>query len=59
MSNEPLRPFKAVVWVGELAGERVAVDARDLEDASEILKKRYGDKAIVTLWNEEDANAPR
>jgi hypothetical protein len=59
MTNESLRTFTAIVWVGELAGERVQVVARNLGDASYMLWELYGAEAVVSLWNEEDANAPR
>jgi hypothetical protein len=59
MTNESLRMFKAFVWVGELVGESVQVVARNLEEASDMLREQYGAEAVVSLWNEEDANAPR
>lgn len=59
MTNESLRTFKAIVWIGELAGERVQVVSRNLEEASDMLREKYGAEAVISLWNEEDANAPR
>lgn len=59
MTNESPRTFKAIVWVGDLAGERVQVVARNLDEASDMLREQYGAEAVVSLWKEEDANAPR
>ncbi len=59
MSNELLKTYKAIVWIDELAGKRVEVIARDFEEASTMLKEQFGTKAVVSLWNEEDANAAR
>ena len=53
------RLYKAIVWVGEKPGERVEVFALSLEEAGAIIKDKYGSEAVVSLWNEEDAEKPR
>ena len=59
VTNESLRTFKAIVWVGELAGERMQVVARSAIEASVMLREQYGTEAVISVWNEEDANALR
>ena len=55
------RPFLALVkHLGPLSAcFRVTVDAKDLDDAKARLEAEYGVGRVYSLWNEEDANAPR
>jgi hypothetical protein len=62
LTEQQLRTYHAIVWrnsslPGE--GEHITLVARDLDAASAQVKARYGQDAVVSLWNEEDANAPR
>ena len=59
MNNEAPRTYKAIVWVGSSPGERVEVVAQTIEEASVQLREKFGEDAVVSLWNEDDANAPR
>jgi len=59
MDSKAKRPYKAIVWVGEKPGERVEVFAFDSKEARSIIEEMYGREAVVSLWNEEDANRPR
>jgi len=59
LSSERL--YHAVVWqpTPDSAGLRVAVCAKDLEDASTKLEAKYGSGNIFGLHNKEDAERPR
>lgn len=59
--NESKRLYKAVVWSQDLnkPGERTTVLANDLGDAVRQLKEKYGQDALFSLHNEEDADKPR
>ena len=59
MNTELIRVYKAIVWMGDLPGERVEVTARNLAEASAVIQERFGAEAVVSLCNEEDSNAPR
>lgn len=59
VNNEAPRNYKAMVWVGSRPGERVEVVAQTIEEAAVLLRQRFGEGAVVSLWNEDDANAPR
>jgi hypothetical protein len=58
---EELREYKAIVWVGEAAGQRVTLVAKSLNDARAQIRERYGEDSnvIASIWNEEDARRPR
>ena len=58
---EELREYKAIVWVGEAAGQRVTRVAKSLNDARAQIRERYGEgpNVIASIWNEEDASRPR
>jgi len=59
MNIESSRVYKAIVWLGNSPGRQVEVVASNLEHAETQLKETYGAEAVISLWNEEDANAPR
>ena len=60
MTEQELRTYHAIVWrEPSLPGERVTLVARDLDDANAQVRARHGQDATVSLWNEEDGNAPR
>ena len=61
MNQEPERPYNAIVWRQNPStpGQRVVVFARNLEEAQAKIDEEYGKDTIVSLWNEDDANAPR
>ena len=54
-----MKTYKAIVWVGDEPGIRVAVDAEDAAEAGAKLRAEYGDEAITSAWNEEDSHRPR
>lgn len=58
-STYGLKPYKAIIWTGDEAGERVEILALSLELARENLKAQFGADAKISLWNEEEANKPR
>ncbi len=53
------RRFIALVWLGTKPAMRIELLAIDLVDATAQLKSKYGNAANISLWNEDDANAPR
>lgn len=60
MTEQQLRSYHAIVWrTSSQPSERITVVARDLDDASAQIRSRYGEEAVVSLWDEENANAPR
>ena len=54
---EELREYKAIVWVGESAGQRVTLRAKNLKDAKAQINEQYGEgpDVVTSIWNEEDA----
>jgi len=57
--HDMYRQYKALVWVGDDPGIRVELYARNLEEATLQLKERYGREAVISLWNDDDAQKPR
>ena len=56
-----MRTYKAIVWpgTGDLPGERLIIQASDLDDAERQLKQQFGEDIRFSLYNEEDADKPR
>ena len=59
MNIDNQQTFRALVWVEDQPGQRVEVVARNLDEAVKLLKQRYGEKVILSAWNEDDAKKPR
>lgn len=59
MAAEKTRTYKAIVWVGDRPGQRLTLEATDLEQAEKYLREKFGQDIVFTLYNEEDANRPR
>ena len=54
------REYQAIVWTGpDVPGQRVRVDALTVHEATRLLKERFGDAAVCSIWNEEDADRTR
>jgi hypothetical protein len=43
----------------EVSGKRVTLIAEDADSAQAALVAEYGEDAVFTLWNKEDAARPR
>lgn len=54
-----MKVFRAIVWIGEEPGERVTVRADTLDEASRQLEAEYGKDAVISLWDDADAERPR
>jgi hypothetical protein len=56
-----MRGYKAIVWVTNpnKPGQRVSLWAESLEEASKQIDDKFGEGAVITFWNEEDAAKPR
>ena len=55
-----MREYKAVVWVDdETTGKRITLLAETLDEAQKKLREEFGQKATISLWNDDDANRPR
>jgi hypothetical protein len=57
-----VREYRAVVWRAgdaDCTGTRVTLLAEDGTNAVAALKAEHGEDAIITVWNETDAEAPR
>jgi hypothetical protein len=54
------RVYRALVWMSDDTRPRlrVAVFAKDLDEAREKLERKYGKGTVFNLHNEEDANLP-
>lgn len=59
MNTDDQRPYRAMVWLGNAPGQRVEVTARSLDEAEQLIKEQYGKDAVISLWNEDDAQTPR
>lgn len=59
MNPNDQRPYCAMVWLGDSPGKRVEVMAQSLDEAQHLIKEQYGKDAVVSLWNEDDAQQPR
>lgn len=57
--SSSMRIFKAIVWVDDQAGERIAIEATSGREAYAQIRETYGPDAIITLWNDEDRERPR
>jgi hypothetical protein len=58
---DQLKIFKAIVWQSDdtSPGQRVVVEAFDLNEAREKLEAEYGKGTVFDLHNEEDSKAVR
>jgi hypothetical protein len=54
-----MKLYNAVVWVRDEPGERVSLRAESPDEARRELKARYGDDAVVTLSDDDEAAKPR
>lgn len=56
-----LRTYKAIIWEDDpqKPGQRVTVEAENLDEAEKKLEEKYGEGRIYALYNEEDAERPR
>ena len=54
-----MKEYRAIVWIEDQPGKRVTLQAEDADDAVAQLRAEYGDDAVITAWNEEDAQRPR
>lgn len=61
MSRESpaLREYTGVIWIGDDPGTRLRILAESLADAQRQVEEKYGEGHVVSLWNEDDASAPR
>lgn len=59
--QEDKQLYRAIIWKQDSSqpGEHVSVLADDLDDAKNLLEKKYGKGTVFNLHNEEDANNPR
>lgn len=55
----PYSDFLSLVWIADDPAHRVGVRAHSLTEARELLKMRFGEESIISVWNEEAANQPR
>lgn len=55
----PMDDFVSLVWVGDAPGLRLDVRAHSAKEASELLRMRFGDTSVVSVWNEAAANRTR
>lgn len=53
------REYFVLVWVGDAPGIRVRLRARSSTEAKGLMKAEYGEDAVVSVWNEQDASRPR
>jgi|GEM_PF-2488188 len=53
------KEYTAIVWIADQPGKRVTVRAIDADRAWARLRAEYGDEAVISTWNEEDASRPR
>ena len=58
-ASQTARTFNAIVWVGDRPGERVTVAAQNPAEATTTLKAQFGETAVISAWNAEDADQPR
>jgi hypothetical protein len=60
MDQEKMRTYQAIVWRHPTAAAQcVTVLTRGLGHATLQIEGQYGKNAVVFLWSEDDANAPR
>jgi hypothetical protein len=59
MPPEGTRVYEAIVWIGDQPGQRLALEASDGEEAEKVLRDRFGQDVVFTLYNEEDASRIR
>jgi hypothetical protein len=57
--ERPMRQFVGFIWIGEDPGVRLAVEARDVDEARAIVVGEYGEGHRISLWNEDDARTAR
>ena len=53
--------YDAIVWTNDLTspGTRVQVRAGSSEEAQRMLKEKFGEDAVCSIWNAEDARKVR
>lgn len=55
------RIYQAVVWQKgpDQTGERITLEAKDLDEAKNLLENQYGKDSVFSLYNAEDADKIR
>jgi hypothetical protein len=56
---EDLKQYDAIVWLGDGAGQRLTLLAKNPKDALKQIESVYGEGVVATVRNEEDAKRPR
>jgi hypothetical protein len=54
-----VREFVGFIWIEDQPGIPLSIWAMSSREARRVVDAQYGTGHIVTLWNEEDARAPR
>lgn len=56
-----MKLYEAMIWIKDptVAGQRVSVTAKSLEDAKSRLEAEYGKGTVFDLHSAEDANRSR
>lgn len=54
-----LREYIGFIWIGDDPGTRLRILAESLAGAQRQVEEKYGEGHVVSLWNEDDASAPR
>ncbi len=55
----PLREYVGVIWIDEQPGVRLRVAASSAQEARSLVVAQYGEGHVISVWNEDDADAPR
>lgn len=55
-----MKEYKAIVWTSDdKPGQRLTLMAESSDEAGRKLRAEYGEDAVFTCWNEDDARRPR
>lgn len=58
-NDRPMKLYVGLIWIDDRPGVRLNVSAGSLAEARAAVEAEYGQGHVISLWNEEDASAPR
>lgn len=54
-----MKEYVGYIWIGDESGVRLSVMARSSREARAAVEAEFGKGHVISLWNEDEASAPR
>lgn len=53
------KTYIGFIWIGDQPGTRLMISAESPDEAMAAVEAQYGERHVVSLWNENDASGER